>query len=111
MAGLSADEFADLPIEPGWLTELDRGRVVRIPLFTGPLREWVIKNLSRRLGEHIYYAERLGGLMYEPLGYRVTKPGEREDTVWMPALVGDRHGTRACHSGVAAAQTLPGCGA
>ena len=81
----SAEEYARLPDEPGWHTELTDGRVVRMPQVKDHAHGWIIDNLSRRLSPYVHDHE-LGRLTYSQEGYDISRPGAEGETVWAPDL-------------------------
>jgi Uma2 family endonuclease len=82
---LSASEFADLPEEPGWHAELDRGKVVKMPPIKDQLHDWILSNLHDSLSPYVK-ARRLGAVTWEQVGYNITQLGEQEESVWAPDL-------------------------
>jgi Uma2 family endonuclease len=81
----SAEEYACLPEEPGWHTELTDGRVVRMPQVKDHAHGWIIDNFSRRLSPYVHDHE-LGRLTYSQEGYDISRPGAEGETVWAPDL-------------------------
>ncbi len=88
----SADEYANLPDEPGWRTELTDGRVIRMPTVKDHAHGWIIDNLTRRLSPYVYDRQ-LGRLTYSQEGYDISSPGAEGETVWAPdlAFVSNEH--------------------
>jgi Uma2 family endonuclease len=81
----SADEYANLPDEPGWRTELTNGRVVRMPAVKDLRHGWVIDNLVNALSPYVR-RNKLGGITYQQEGYDITLPGDEGQTIWQPDL-------------------------
>ncbi|HEY7346791.1 MAG TPA: Uma2 family endonuclease [Ktedonobacterales bacterium] len=81
----SAEEYARLPDEPGWHTELTDGRVIRMPMVKDHAHGWIIDNLSRRLSPYVHDRE-LGRLTYSQEGYDISNPGAEGETAWAPDL-------------------------
>jgi Uma2 family endonuclease len=79
----SAEEYARLPDEPGWRTELTDGRVVRMPQVNDHAHGWIIDNLSRRLSPYVHDRQ-LSRLTYSQEGYDISRPGAEGETVWAP---------------------------
>ena len=82
---ITADEYARMPEEPGWRTELTDGRVVRIPTVKDPRHDWVLDNLTRRLSPYVF-ERRLGRLTFEQVGYNIPPPYRQGDYGWAPDL-------------------------
>ena len=82
---LTLEEYAALPDEPGWRTELDRGKVIKMPTIKDPLHDWIIRNLSDALSPYVR-AHQLGGITYEQVGYNITQDVEQEESSWAPDL-------------------------
>jgi Uma2 family endonuclease len=80
---ITAREYAQLPDEPGWKTELFRGQVVRMPNIKDPRHDWIASNLLFALESHIR-PRRLGRCTMEQVGFNAALPGEEEDTSWAP---------------------------
>ena len=81
----SAEEYARLPDEPGWRTELTDGRVVRMPQVKDHAHGWIIDNLSRRLSPYVHDRQ-LGRLTYSQEGYDISRQSAEGETVWAPDL-------------------------
>jgi Uma2 family endonuclease len=81
---LSAAEYAALPHEPGWHTELERGKVIRMPLVKSPRHDWLVAKLSHALMGHILPGN-LGRITLEQSGYNLAAEGQL-DTVRAPDL-------------------------
>ncbi|HUY78785.1 MAG TPA: Uma2 family endonuclease [Ktedonobacterales bacterium] len=82
-ARITAREYAALPNEPGWLTELHQGVVVKMPLIKDLRHDWIVANLIAAL--HTFVTpRRLGRVSSEQVGYNVTIAGESEDTTYGP---------------------------
>ncbi|HEY7350134.1 MAG TPA: Uma2 family endonuclease [Ktedonobacterales bacterium] len=80
---ITAAEYAAMPPEQGWRTELFRGVVVRMPLIKDLRHEWVAGNLYAAL--HAYITPRRSGrASMEQGGYNATLPGETDETIWGP---------------------------
>ena len=79
------EEYAALPEEPGWHTELTDGKVVRMPNVKDPAHGWIIDNLSFALASYIR-PRQLGRLTYSQVGYDIGKPGAEGQTGWAPDL-------------------------
>lgn len=82
---LTLDEYANLPDEPGWRTELTDGRVVRMPNVQDPAHGWIIDNITRRLSPYVY-DHRLGRLTYSQEGYDISAPNTDGQTGWAPDM-------------------------
>lgn len=80
---LSAREYAQLPDEPGWHTELFRGQVVRMPNIKDPRHDWIAGNLLFAL-ESFIRPRKLGRCTMEQVGFNAALPGEEDDTSWAP---------------------------
>jgi Uma2 family endonuclease len=81
----SLDEYANLPDEPGWRTELTDGRVVRMPTVKDPAHGWIIDNLTRRLSPYVH-DHQLGRITYSQEGYDISAPNAEGQTGWAPDL-------------------------
>ena len=82
---LTLEQYAALPDEPGWRTELTDGRVIRMPMIKDPAHGWIIANLSRRLLPHVY-DHQLGRLTFSQEGYDISNPNGEGETGWAPDL-------------------------
>jgi Uma2 family endonuclease len=82
---LTLDEYAEMPDEPGWHTELTDGRVVRMPNVQDPAHGWIIDNLSFRLSPYVR-EHHLGRLTYSQEGYDISAPNAEGQTGWAPDL-------------------------
>lgn len=80
---ITAREYAQLPEEPGWHTELFRGQVVRMPNIRDLRHEWIVSNLHLALAAYVK-AHRLGRCTLEQGGFNAALPGEEDDTSWAP---------------------------
>lgn len=79
------DEYAEMPPEPGWHTELTDGRVIRMPNVKDPAHGWIIDNLTRRLSPYVF-DHHLGRITYSQEGYDISAPGAEGQTGWAPDL-------------------------
>lgn len=103
----SADEYARLPEEPGWRTELTDGRVVRMPTVKDPRHDWVLDNLTRHLSPYVRDCE-LGRLTYEQVGYNIAPPEREGEYSWAPDLAFVRaEQLPAVRAAIAARQYIP----
>ena len=102
-ARLTAREYAQLPDEPGWHTELFRGQVVRMPNIKDPRHDWIASNLLFAL-EGFIRPRRLGRCTLEQVGFNAALPGEEDDTSWAPDV------TFSTNERVAAQQTAVAAG-
>lgn len=82
-ARVTAREYAQLPDEPGWRTELFRGQVVRMPNIRDPRHDWIVSNLHFAL-ESFIRPHKLGRCTLEQVGFDAALPGEEDDTSWAP---------------------------
>jgi Uma2 family endonuclease len=82
-ARITAQEYARLPEEHGWRTELYRGVVVKMPLIKNPRHDWIVSNLHAALAAYVM-PRKLGRLTLEQVGYEATLPGEPDQTIWGP---------------------------
>lgn len=80
---LTAQEYAQLPDEPGWRTELFRGQVVRMPAIRDPRHDWIVSNLHGHMFAYLLQ-HRLGRCTLEQVGFNAALPGEEEDTTRAP---------------------------
>ncbi len=79
------EEYARMPEEPGWRTELTNGRVIRMPNVKDPRHDWVLDNLSRRLSPYVHDRQ-LGRLTFEQVGYNIAPPDSEGQYGWAPDL-------------------------
>lgn len=80
---ITAREYAALPDEPGWKTELLQGVVVKMPLIKDMRRDWIVANLIAAL--HAFVMPRqLGRVSSEQVGYNATLAGENDETTYGP---------------------------
>jgi Uma2 family endonuclease len=82
-ARITAQEYARLPKEDGWRTELYRGVVVKMPLIKDLRHDWIAGNLYAALHAYVT-SRRLGRVSLEQVGYNATLPGETDETIWGP---------------------------
>ncbi|SRR5579871_38977 len=82
---LTLEEYANLPDEPGWRTELTDGRVIRMPTVKDPAHGWIVDNLTRRLSPYVS-DHRLGRITYSQEGYDISAPDAPSQTGWAPDL-------------------------
>ncbi len=82
-ARITAQEYAALPTEPGWTTELHQGVVVKMPLIKDLRHDWIVANLIAALHAFVM-PRRLGRVSSEQVGYNVTIAGETDDTIYGP---------------------------
>jgi Uma2 family endonuclease len=80
---LTAQEYAQLPDEPGWRTELFRGQVVRMPAIRDPRHDWIVSNLHFAIESHNRQLK-MGRCTLEQVGFNAALPGEEEDTTRAP---------------------------
>ena len=80
---ITAREYAQLPEEPGWRTELFRGQVVRMPNIRDPRHDWIASNLHGYLWGYVT-PRKLGRCTLEQVGFNAALPGEDDDTSWAP---------------------------
>lgn len=80
---ISAREYAALPDEPGWKTELHQGVVVKMPLIKDMRHDWIAGNLFAALHAYVM-PRRLGRVSMEQVGYDATLPGESDETTYGP---------------------------
>jgi Uma2 family endonuclease len=80
---ITAREYAALPDEPGWTTELHQGVVVKLPLIKDLRHDWIVANLIAAL--HAYVMPRqLGRVSFEQVGYDATLAGDSDQTTYGP---------------------------
>lgn len=82
-ARISAREYAAMPEEPGWRTELFRGQVVKMPNIHNPRHAWIASNLHGSLWAYVT-PRKLGRCTLEQVGFNAALPGEQDDTTWAP---------------------------
>lgn len=82
-ARLTAREYAQLPDESGWTTELFRGQVVRMPNIRDPRHDWIASNLHGYVWTHAM-RHKLGRCTLEQVGFDAALPGEDDDTTRAP---------------------------
>lgn len=80
---ITAREYAALPDEPGWRTELHQGVVVKMPLIKDMRHDWIVANLIAALHAFIM-PQRLGRVSSEQVGYNATLSGETDETTYGP---------------------------
>ncbi len=101
-ARLSAREYAQLPDEPGWRTELFRGQVVRMPNIRDPRHDWIASNLHGYLWSYVT-PRKLGRCTLEQVGFNAALPGEQDDTSWAPDVSFSTHERTALQRAAVAA--------
>ena len=80
---ITAREYAQLPEEPGWRTELHEGVVVRMALIKDLRHDWIVSNLNAALHNFVM-PRRLGRISVEQGGYDATIAGESDDSTYGP---------------------------
>ena len=80
---ISAREYAALPEEPGWKTELHQGVVVKMPLIKDLHHEWVASNLHLAVASFVKQ-HKLGRVSMEQGGYDARIAGESDDSTYGP---------------------------
>jgi Uma2 family endonuclease len=80
---ITAREYAQLPEEPGWRTELHEGVVVRMALIKDLRHDWIVSNLNAALHNFVM-PRHLGRISVEQGGYDATIAGESEDSTYGP---------------------------
>ncbi len=80
---ISARDYAQLPSEAGWRTELSQGVVVKMPLIRDLRHEHLASTVHGSLWSFVT-PRRWGRCTLEQGGFNVTLPGETEDTIWGP---------------------------
>lgn len=82
---ITAREYAALPEEPGWRTELHQGVVVKMPLIRDLRHEHIASNLHGYLWSYIT-PRKLGRCTLEQGGFDATLPGETDETTYGPDI-------------------------
>ncbi len=82
---ITAREYAALPDEPGWKTELYRGVVVKMPLIRDLRHEHIASNLHGYLWSYVT-PRHLGRCTLEQGGFDATLPGEPDETTRGPDI-------------------------
>ena len=82
-ARITAQEYARLPEEDGWRTELYRGVVMKWPLLKDLQHDWIAGNLHAALASY-NMPRKLGRFTLGRVGYEATLPGEPDQTIWGP---------------------------
>ncbi len=80
---ITAREYAALPDEPGWKTELHQGVVVKMPLIRDLRHEWIASNLNAALNAFVM-PRRLGRVSGGQGGYDATITGDSDDEIRGP---------------------------
>ena len=80
---ITAREYAALPDEPGWKTELHQGVVVKMPLIKDMRHDWIVANLIAALHAFVM-PQQLGRVSSEQVGYDATLSGENDETTYGP---------------------------
>src|SRR6266851_159866 len=80
---ITAREYAALPDEPGWKTDLHQGVLVKLPLLKEMRHDWIVANLIAALHAFVM-PQRLGRVSSEQVGYAATRSGERDETTYGP---------------------------
>jgi Uma2 family endonuclease len=80
---ITAREYAALPDESGWKTELHQGVVVKMPLIKDMRHDWIVANLIAALHAFVM-PQRLGRVSSEQVGYDATLAGESDETTYGP---------------------------
>lgn len=89
---LTLEQYAALPDEPGWRTELTDGKVIKMPTVLDHRHGWILTNLLNRLLPYVL-GQHLGKLTYQQEGYNISAPGTEGETGWAPdlAFVANEH--------------------
>lgn len=74
---LTADEYAHLPEEPGWRTELHQGKVVKMPLVLDTAHGWIASNIVAALVPYVRQHD-LGRVSLQQEGYDISAGSEAE---------------------------------
>ena len=80
---ISALDYAQLPSEAGWRTELSQGVVVKMPLIRDLRHEHLASTVHGSLWAFVT-PRHWGRCILEQGGFNVTLPGETEETIWGP---------------------------
>lgn len=80
---ISALDYAQLPSEAGWRTELSQGVVVKMPLIRDLRHEHLASTVHGCLWSFVT-PRHWGRCTLEQGGFNVTLPGETEETIWGP---------------------------